>query len=93
MKWLHNYLDRCRRARDWRPVQRFECETIWTDCNNVSAGWTVYIGFENGLGQRRIKLVQKPNWPAKVAGHALSNANAWLYEPRPSGPVRLRAVK
>lgn len=83
LQWHRERRDMRRRRQDWRPVRTWQQELVWTDRAGESAGFTIIIGFENGLGERRTKIVQKPRYPGDPSQPLLAKAALWEFEPRP----------
>lgn len=49
--------------RDWAVVATHKQHCVWGDCGNRSAGYYVYTMEENGIGERRVRIVGRPNYP------------------------------
>lgn len=97
--WLANWLDRRRRARTWVVVRKWERRCIWRD-SGETAGRSIIIGHENGLGERRVEMLKSPLPPEywgdpKQIGPDWAEALNWKYEIRApvNGSTKLRVIK
>lgn len=88
---LKNWLWRRRAAREWRVIERWSNDVV---CDGLRLGTTWVVGEMNGLGLKRIRIVEKGAWPSDGrGGGAWAMANEWLTRPEPVAASKLRIVK
>jgi hypothetical protein len=89
------WLDRRRKAKAWRIVRQWDRPCWWTDANR-SAGRIIIVGEQNGLSQRRVRIVAKPEAPWNPKHTTVwYDAMRWATEPSAGTFERpkLRVVK